>query len=198
MSEDKKAPALSYEERVALMNAKSKKGRRGSRGDEGPSLNINSMMDMMVIILCFLLMSVGSDPLNVKQNDDLRLANSTTEVNPEDSLTITISRQYVLVGDRRVLTLNDGRIDQQDLASSESALIPELQSATEDVLAQREALGAQVGREYAKIATIICDNRTPYNVLARVMRSAAAGGVESFRFAVIRRTQGDVGGSSES
>ena len=53
---------------------KQKKGRRKKDGSD--NLNINSMMDIMTILLVFLLVSITSDPLNIKQDKNLRLAKS--------------------------------------------------------------------------------------------------------------------------
>lgn len=46
------------------------------------------MMDMMVIILCFLLKSYGEEPIKVLPGTDLPF--STSEVVPKDMTTISI------------------------------------------------------------------------------------------------------------
>ena len=52
-----------------------KKARKvGNRDAEDQPLNINSLMDIMTILLVFLLVSITSDPLSVKQDDFLALA----------------------------------------------------------------------------------------------------------------------------
>ncbi len=67
------------------------------RMDEMP-LTITSLMDAMTILLVFLLISMTSDPLNVKQDDSLKLARSTVEFSPgDDSLPITVTKDHVLV-----------------------------------------------------------------------------------------------------
>lgn len=177
----------SYEERMLEERAKSKRSSRRGKGDDGPSLNINSMMDIMVIILCFLLFSVGADPLNITQSDDLRLPQTISQIAPEATLTLTISRTYVLVDDRQVLSLNDGEVDPQDLVSQQSMQIPELQREIEDSLTRQIEQQAQLGREPNPVATLIVHNATPFETIARVMASANQGGVQNFRFAVIRR-----------
>lgn len=177
----------SYEERMLEERAKSKRSSRRGKGDDGPSLNINSMMDIMVIILCFLLFSVGADPLNIKQSDDLRLPQTISQIAPEATLTITVSRTYVLVDDRQVLSLNDGEIDPQDLVSAQSMQIPELQREIEESLTRQVEQQQRLGREPNPVATLVVHNATPFETIARVMASANQGGVQNFRFAVIRR-----------
>lgn len=94
---------------------KQKKKRRKKGGSD--SLNINSMMDIMTILLVFLLVSVTSDPLSINQNTELRLAkmaggcgfekktkDSPAKVvckrayrPPQDSIPITVTKKTILV-----------------------------------------------------------------------------------------------------
>ena len=63
---------------------------------ETPGIAMTSLMDIMVILLVFLLVSITSDPLNVQQNDDLVLAKSTAETKPRDSIPITVNKRTVI------------------------------------------------------------------------------------------------------
>src|SRR5690606_35817952 len=105
----------------------------------------------------------------------------------EATLTITVSRTYVLVDDRQVLSLNDGEIDPQDLVSAQSMQIPELQREIEESLTRQVEQQQRLGREPNPVATLVVHNATPFETIARVMASANQGGVQNFRFAVIRR-----------
>jgi len=101
-----------------------KKRKRRKRGDPG-SLNINSMMDIMTILLVFLLVSVTSDPLSINQNTELRLAKMAGGCGyeivdgvpkaickrayrpPDDSIPITVTKKTILVDNQDI----DVRID---------------------------------------------------------------------------------------
>lgn len=174
----------SYEERALAKRAKLKKSKGG--GDSGPSLNINSMMDMMVIILCFLLFNVGADPLAIKQTDDLRLPVSMNPSNPEATLTILVSRNTVVVDDRIVLNLKEGIIDESDLPGRDARIVPELQRVVEEAMEAQSRFNAQLNRENRAVATLIVDGRTPFSTVSRVLSSAQAGGVADLRFATQR------------
>lgn len=163
---------------------------KGHRGDDEPSLNINSMMDMMVIILVFLLKSYGSEPIQVNQNDDLRLPYSTSELAPEDMLVLSITKRWVMVEDDQVIPISDGEIDPSALQSSESAVIPELQQRIEDTLREQEQWARMAGRPFERVVTIISDEATPYRILTQVMITATSGGVQNFKFAILQREQG--------
>jgi biopolymer transport protein ExbD len=163
---------------------------KGHRDGEEASLNINSMMDMMVIILVFLLKSYGSEPIQVNQNDDLRLPYSTSELAPEDMLVLSITKRWVMVEDDQVIPISDGEIDPSALQSSESAVIPELQQRIEDTLREQEQWARMAGRPFERVVTIISDEATPYRILTQVMITATSGGVQNFKFAILQREQG--------
>ena len=111
---------------------KQKKGRRKKDGSD--NLNINSMMDIMTILLVFLLVSITSDPLNIKQDKNLRLAKSAGSCGfecrdkddkgfcvkgspsvpvcrrayrpPNDTIPITVNKLGIFPGDTEVARLN--------------------------------------------------------------------------------------------
>jgi biopolymer transport protein ExbD len=80
------------------------KKERGARRpmDEG-ALNINSMMDIMTILLVFLLASISADPWNKKQDTFFTFAESTQAREPEDSLSIQITKKAIFVDDDEVV-----------------------------------------------------------------------------------------------
>lgn len=175
---------LTYEERELARIAAEKKRQEPEKS--GEALNINSMMDMMTIILCFLLFNVGADPLNIKQNDDLRLPVSMSPYNPEATLSILVSQKQVVVDDRVVLELQEGDINDADLPGRNAMIVPELQGVLEQAVEKQSRINAQLGRESKSVATLIVDGRIPFKTVSRVMSSAQAGGVADLRFAVQR------------
>lgn len=179
---------LTDEEKILAARLKAKRRSKGSReGGDEPSLNINSMMDMMFIILVFLIKSVGEEPIPIKEGDDLRLPFSTTELAPEDMMTITVTKTSIMVLDEAVIPLSDGVLDPQYLQSAESAIVPELQQQIVETLAEREQWAQYSNEEFQRVVTIIADSQTQYRTLTQVMITSAAAGIENFKFAVLQR-----------
>jgi biopolymer transport protein ExbD len=185
-----KADQVSDEQRILAERAKMKRRSKRRPQEGGSGLNINSMMDMMVIILCFLLKSVGAEPIQITQSDDLRLPFSTSELPPEDMLVLTITKNRVMVGDVSVITINDGRVDPSMLQSATSGIIPELQQQIEEQLLQLEQTATLLGRDFQKVVTIVSDSQTPYRLLTQVMMTGSAAGIQQFKFAIMQREQG--------
>lgn len=192
MTEQNGPLGLTDEEKILAQRRKAKRRARRSGHDGGDeaSLNINSMMDMMVIILCFLLKSVGSEPIQINQNDDLRLPFSTSELAPEDMLIISVTKKWVMVEDESVTPINEGQIDPQLLQSADSAIIPELQARIEEQMNEQEQWARIAGRDFERVVTIISDSQTQYRVLTQVMITASAAGIQNFKFAILQREQG--------
>lgn len=82
--------------------------------DEKAGVSITSLMDAMTILLVFLLVSITSDPLNVKQDDNLLLAKSTVDFNPgTDSIPILVTKNHIVVDHQAVVQVEctlDGRV----------------------------------------------------------------------------------------
>ena len=93
------------------------------RKESEGSLNINSLMDALTILLVFLLMTMSSDPLNVQQDEALQLARmaggcgferdpSTNKQiavcrdayrPPNDSVPITVTKRTIMVDSKPVV-----------------------------------------------------------------------------------------------
>lgn len=101
-----------YIQRRAVEKKAERKAKRDLEAKGG--LTITSLMDAMTILLVFLLMTITSDPLNVKQDDNLLLAKSTVDYNPGiDSIPIMITKQHIIVDHQSVVQVEctlDGRI----------------------------------------------------------------------------------------
>ncbi|MBM4371292.1 MAG: biopolymer transporter ExbD [Deltaproteobacteria bacterium] len=96
------AATMSEEEFAALRAAKRASKKRRKPGKEGV-LNITSLMDAMTILLVFLLVSMVSDPLNVKQDEAMRMARASSEDKPaSDTITIQISKEFIIVDHEKV------------------------------------------------------------------------------------------------
>ena len=192
MSDVISGPQQEHEDALDADKKAKRAARSASRRDEGGGgLNINSMMDMMTIILVFLLKSYSTEPIQINQSEDLRLPWSTTELAPEDTMTITLTKTSVLVNDELVVAVNDdGRIDPSHLQSADSPLIPNLQQKIEDELEVAARNRLRGAGDVQRVVTIIADSDVRYELLTQVMITASAAQVQNFKFAGIQREQG--------
>lgn len=168
--------------------------RRGS-GDDGPGLNINSLMDILVIMLVFLLKSYGEEPLKAI-DEDLKVPQSASQLAPEDATTVTVTRTAILVNDNLAVDVKDGAVDpSQKSGGGESGmsitpLLDELNRAVEKKKNEQRLLQ----EDYVPEATIIADQTTPHRLMLEVLFTASQAQLNQFRFAVIKSTFSSLGG----
>lgn len=170
--------------------------RAGRRNEEEPnSVNINSLMDIMVIILVFLLKSYGDDPIKVV-DEDLKVPRSTSQLEPVDATTVSVTRRNIIVDDKPVVDVRDGAVDpsQKGSGGQSSMRIMPLLDALNDSVEQRRAEAQLLGEEFATEATIIADQATPHRLVLEVLYTATEAQLNQFRFAIIRSTTESVGG----
>jgi biopolymer transport protein ExbD len=150
---------------------------------------ITSLMDALTIILCFLLKSVGSEPMNISQNDDLRLPKSTTSLNPEsDTVAITVTAKSILVGDRHVVDVKEGAVDKSRKKGGENSFMitPLFDGLTEEANHQKQ-IAKISGADFEGMTAIVSDQNTPYRLLLEVMYTAGQAEFGKFKFAVVKK-----------
>ena len=91
---------------IQKRKAKRQATRRGRQGERPGGLTITSLMDALTILLVFLLVSITSDPLNIKQDDNMLLAHSTIRFTPDtETVPIVVSKRSVVVDGEDIVPL---------------------------------------------------------------------------------------------
>jgi biopolymer transport protein ExbD len=173
---------------IKEQRARDAKRRRGVKREEDGSgaVNINSLMDIMVIILVFLLKQYGDEPIKVI-GEDLKAPQSSTELNPEDMTTITISTRAILVNNTKAVDVKEGAVDKSQKKGGEASLYiqPVIDELSEAIKRKKREMKL-LGQPYEPIATVIADQSTPYRLVTEVMYTAGQAELSKFKFAVIR------------
>ena len=162
---------------------KAKNAARREAGDAG--LTMNSMMDMMTIILVFLLKSYGEEPVRVLPDTDIPI--STALVTPDDMTVVSVTRTGVFLIDKKVVDLEEGLISANFKKGGEGGLIIEpLENALREEVEKQKNFARMTNSEFQGDMTIVADQSTAYRVLAEVMQTAISTEFKKFRFAVIQ------------
>jgi biopolymer transport protein ExbD len=191
MADDKMSGGFNSDEEALILAKRAKDAKRNRRDKrrqmEGGALNINSMMDMMTIILVFLIDSYGNNPIQVKAGPDLVIPRSTSELAPQDTMQITITRKSILVGDKEVVKIKDGQVDKSHKQGGENSLNiqPLFDRLTEEV-SRHKQMAALRKQPYEGVATIVSDRTTPYRLVTEVMYTAGQAQLTNFKFAIVK------------
>ena len=165
--------------------------RRKAREAAGEirELNIVAMMDMMTILLVFLLKSYQASTINVNMGEHLAIPASTTQLHPQENITITVSMTELTVNDRKVLDLQGGIIRPRDKeGGKEDAFYV---GAVYDAL-KREVDKQKYIAQFNKTApfsgrvNVVADKKITYRTLMDVLYTAGQAELGEYKFMVLK------------
>jgi hypothetical protein len=180
-------PEMTAEERAWL--DKKKAGKKRAEFDRPGGLKLNSMMDILTIILVFLLKSYSANPVNITQNDEMSLPDSSSRLKPEQTVTVAISRRNVLVDESPVVEISDGKVDASAKRDGEHSyfITPVYDALYEKAENARNVAKYNPDVEFKGRLTVICDKSIPFRLLSEVMYTAGQAEYSQYKFAVIQR-----------
>ncbi len=168
---------------VWLKKRKEKKEKRRQRPPESFKLNINSLMDAFTIILCFLLKSFGSDPVQIRESDDLRLPRSSSEAPLIDAVVISISSRSISVNDVKVVDLRNGAVDESmKRDGQEGLMINPLYDALKEKVQHYKMIAARGQSQFEGKALVVAHSKTSYRLITEVLYTAGQAEFEKFKF----------------
>jgi biopolymer transport protein ExbD len=168
-----------------------RRARRKARAAEGEirELNIVAMMDMMTILLVFLLKSYQASAINVNMGEDLSIPESTTQLHPQENITVTISLKEVTVNERRAVDVRGGlipaaakeggRADAFYVGAVYDALKKEVDK--QKYIAQYNKAAPFTGR-----INVVADKGIPYRTLMEVLYTAGQAELGEYKFMVLK------------
>jgi biopolymer transport protein ExbD len=152
--------------------------RRRSRGNNDPvMLNLNSMMDMLSIILVFLLANSSAEEQDFVIAKNLSLPGSTSKLGFTKAVQVKLSRKELTIEDTFVAKVQGNKIVGVDIDGGK--IIP-----LYNMLQRYRSLS----RDADKTTVVFqADKKFPFEILNQVMRTAAMAGYPNFRFAIQRK-----------
>lgn len=148
--------------------------RRRAQGGAAPQLNLNSMMDMLSIILVFLLANISADEKDFVLAQDLTLPNSTSKLGFVKAVQVKLTTKDLMVEDQFVAKVSKGKIVGTKI---EGDKIVQLYN----MLQRYRAFSKESAKD---IVILQADKRHPFETLNQVLRTAAMAGYPNFRLAI--------------
>ena len=191
-----------------------KKKRKKRRPDEGSGpLSINSLMDIVTIILVYLLKSYATSPIEVK-DPAIQLPTSLSQETVEDAAVVMVtgpvtraldgSGRTVAKPNTPTLVVNEHTLfglEARASADGKSTTyrIPDNQKADAggfvvnalkaELVKARETqeIAAEINdREFTGKVVILADKATPYRVLMDILVTCGQAGFGEFKFAIVK------------
>ncbi|MBN2694478.1 biopolymer transporter ExbD [bacterium] len=167
--------------------------RKLKRQRAAGGLGMNSLMDILTILLIFLLKSFSSKADAIQMSDELELPKSSGILKLERSIRVYVTKNSIKVeGDskKRSVKIINGTIDPTDMVNGDAAthVIAELKDILEEKAEylknlERESNGR---REFKGLITIISDRSIPFRIINDVVFTAAISEFKNVKFAVIQ------------
>ena len=168
-----------------------RKARRKVRESAGEirELNIVAMMDMMTIILVFLLKSYQASAINVNMSADLTIPQSTTQLHPQENITVTLSLKEVAVNDRRVVDMRAGVIptEAKEGQKADAFYVGAVYDALKkEVDKQKYIARFNKNAPFLGRINVVADRKIPYRTLMDVLYTAGQAELGEYKFMVLK------------
>ena len=161
---------------MAFQPSKSKKHRTTAEG----SLNMNSMMDMMTIILLFLLKSYSTEGALATQSESLKLPSSKRTEKPKKELNVSVAKDVILV--------NEVALMRTDEVDKDQMMILQLQSKLIEYAQQEKRMEIDVGKEFTHEVIIQGDKSIYFEILFKVMYTCSRSEFYKMRLLTVKST----------
>lgn len=173
-----------YEQEILM---KMKGSKKKERSGEVQDININSLMDILTIMLVFLLKSYATDPINIVPGSDLDLAKSSSLLSPAATVSITVSKSAIVVDNQPILVIKDGKVEASQKRGGEDSyfIIPLNKALVEAAEKKRRLEAVNPTVKFDGVCTIVMDKETPYRLLTEVMYTAGQAEFSNYKFAAI-------------
>jgi biopolymer transport protein TolR len=152
-----------------------RRAERKSRNQSMVDMNLVSLIDVFTILIFFLLFNTGVEILPTAA---VKLPQSVAEKAPLETVVVILSGEDIVVEGRQVAKVADVMALQGDLIAPLKAEL--------DLQAQRQVVRKE-NEAQSKALTIMGDKDIPYQLLRKVMFTAARANFSDVSFAVRRR-----------
>lgn len=154
----------------------SRRKRHDTASKEG--LNLTSMMDMMTIILLFLLKTYSTSGQIVTPSQDLKLPYSLSQEEPHKELNISITRDDILVGSQKVISIN--------ALNSDGVLIQPLFNVLKKYSSDAKQNEIKYGVKFSHQVIIQGDENTPFELIFKVLYTCGQSEYNKLRLLTYR------------
>jgi len=168
--------------------------RRGMEQPKEMSLNITSLMDILTIILLFLIISFSTEETEVNPPKGLELPSSSSQRPVKLAVKMSVLPDELRVEDRVVASLAGGRLRSGDLDRDRlvTPLLRELQRQRARLQSGSKArttpkAGDDDEGNEDEILYVEAAQGIRFEIIDRLLKTAAAAGFTKFRLAVRRR-----------
>ena len=155
-----------------------KRAARNARHGNSLDMNLVSLIDVFTILIFFLLSNSGVE--TIPASGAVHLPESTAKADPKDTLVVVVNANEITVEGRKVAD-----VAPLMAANATDDTIPGLKDALDVIATRPVALAENAAKAHS--ITIMGDKDIPYQLLRKVMYTAARSDFTDVSFAVNRK-----------
>jgi hypothetical protein len=176
-----------YSEMRRREKKKEKRMKRKHAHDHPVDVSINSLLDILSVILVFLMKSYSASTINIKPSKELQIPFTKSIEAATESTAVTVTLKHILVDDVPVMDLEEGgKVREEDLAEEKMMLQPLYNKLLDEVEKRKKIMQKNSSVENAINMTLIGDRFVPFDLLTRVMYTAGQAEFSKFDFIAIK------------
>ena len=168
-------------------------GRRRKRARRRPKaqarelqLSINSLLDILSVLLVFLMKTFSTSAVQIHPSRELSVPFTAAHALPEESTTVTVTRTHLMVDDLPVLALDGGEVDPASLAEDGLLIAPLLAALADANAREKRVTNRRQDPRLAHVLTVIADRNVSFPMLTRVVYTAGQAQFGRFELALIK------------
>jgi biopolymer transport protein ExbD len=181
-------PEQLWREKQARQFRSARRKAREAAG-EIKELNIVAMMDMMTIILVFLLKSYQASAINVNMSEQLTIPQSTTQLHPQENITVTVSTDEVAVNERKVVAVQRGVIpaSAKEGGRADAFYVGAVYDALKKEVEKQKTI-ARYNKDapFTGRVNVVADRKIPYRTLMEILYTAGQAELGEYKFMVLK------------
>lgn len=149
-------------------------------------LQLTAMVDMFTILIVFLLKSFDTSPVQVSPSQNIVLPHSYSVASPKEVLKLAVSKNAILVDDKTVVTLVDGKIDKNDMDLSDPKFIKPLFDALDEQAKKTEEIAKyNEDKKFDGKIILQADKGLNYGLLEKVFYTSSMAGYTDLMMATM-------------
>lgn len=160
-------------------------GKR-KRGEDDFFLNITSLIDTLVIILVFMLMTVGSGSVNLEMASGLTLPWASQGAELPQGVKLVAKADGIYIGEEKVAPMVNALAPSAIMGENGRKIVPLFQKLAELARESKKAAD-QSGVKFEGKVLFQADKSIPLKTIKQVLYTAGRAGFNDFKFAVIRQ-----------
>lgn len=168
---------------------KKKRKRRHFEEKKG-DISINSLLDVLSVILMFLMKSYSTSSITLKPAKDLNPPFSHSMLALEESTAVTVTVNRILVDDKPCVNLENGKVSTRDQAQGGMLIQPLFEELQQTVDQQKRLAQRNSKAEFKGLMTIISDRYVKSPLILQIMYTAGMSEFSKYKFMLVKTERG--------